>query len=231
MTYNIHHGEGIDGRIDLERIAAVIKKEKADIIALQEVDRGVLRSGKRDIPAELGKLTGMSVFFENNITYQGGEYGNAILTRLPVLSSTNTHYRMLEPKEQRGVLQLVLWLDGKSLLFLDTHLDYRDTGEPERLLHVETMKDLVKKHGNIPAIICGDFNATPDTGTYREMKKTFRDSWELSGEGKGLTIHSDKPLTRIDYIWISEQVQSLKTWVPSTLASDHLPVVGEFRLR
>ena len=90
MSYNVHHGEGSDGRIDLERIAAVIKEEKADLVALQEVDRGVLRSGKRDLPAELAKLTGMSVFFENNFGYQGGEYGNAILTRLPVLSWRRT---------------------------------------------------------------------------------------------------------------------------------------------
>src|SRR5947207_417120 len=73
MTYNIHHGEGTDSRIDLERIAALIKKEKVDLVALQEVDRGVLRTGRRDLPAELSKLTGMSYFFENNLSYEGGE--------------------------------------------------------------------------------------------------------------------------------------------------------------
>ncbi len=49
MTYNIHHGEGTDGKLDLERIAALIKQEQADIVALQEVDRSATRTGKRDL--------------------------------------------------------------------------------------------------------------------------------------------------------------------------------------
>ena len=233
LTYNIHHGEGTDGRIDLKRIARVIKEEKADIVALQEVDRGVLRSGRRDLPAELAKLTGMSVFFDNNLSYQGGEYGNAVLTRFPILMATNTHYQMLEPKEQRGVIQLVLWINGKRLLFLDTHLDFRETeeGEKERLLHVATMKELIAAHGSIPVIVCGDFNSTPNSGTHVAMKKFMQDSWELKGKGAGLTIPPEKPRTRIDYIWVSDDVKVNNVWVPQTEASDHLPVAGEFRLR
>jgi endonuclease/exonuclease/phosphatase family metal-dependent hydrolase len=60
MTYNIHHGEGPDGKVDLGRIASAIKAEKADIVALQEVDRGTLRTRQRDLTAELAKLTGMN---------------------------------------------------------------------------------------------------------------------------------------------------------------------------
>jgi endonuclease/exonuclease/phosphatase family metal-dependent hydrolase len=60
MTYNIHHAEGLDGKIDLQRIADLIKQERADIVALQEVDRGMERTAKRDLPAEFAKLTGMS---------------------------------------------------------------------------------------------------------------------------------------------------------------------------
>ena len=56
---------------------------------------------------------------------------------------------------------------------MSTHLDYRDTGEPERLLHVQTLKDLAKKYGKAAVIIGGDFNATPDSGTYQEMKKSI----------------------------------------------------------
>src|SRR6267143_4106500 len=84
MTYNIHHGEGLDGKVDLLRIADLIKHESADIVALQEVDKGVERTPRRDFPDELAALTGMTCVFSNNYSYQGGEYGNAVLTRFPV---------------------------------------------------------------------------------------------------------------------------------------------------
>src|SRR6185436_12649301 len=78
MTYNIHHGQGADGKVDLERIAALIKTQRVDIVALQEVDRGTLRTVRRDLAAELGKLTGMNFTFGKNIDYQSGAYGTAI---------------------------------------------------------------------------------------------------------------------------------------------------------
>src|SRR5688572_31668602 len=84
MTYNIHHGEGMDGKVDLERIAALIQNEQADIVALQEVDKGVERTARRDLGAELARLTGMQCVFSNNYHFQGGEYGNAVLTRFPI---------------------------------------------------------------------------------------------------------------------------------------------------
>ena len=95
MTYNIHHGEGLDGKVDLLRIAQLIQREGADIVALQEVDKGVARTARRDLPAELAELTGMACVFSNNFPYQGGEYGNAVLTRFPVRRVTNTRYQML----------------------------------------------------------------------------------------------------------------------------------------
>src|SRR5688572_26381710 len=69
MSYNIHHGEGTDGKIDLERIAKVIKREKVDIVGLQEIDRGVARTNRRDLIQELSRLTGMDFYFERNIIY------------------------------------------------------------------------------------------------------------------------------------------------------------------
>src|SRR6185436_4143043 len=89
MSYNIRHGEGMDGRVDLARIADVIRRASPDVVALQEVDRGVQRTGGVDEPAMLGELAGMQSIFEKNIPYQGGEYGNAVLTRLPILYHQN----------------------------------------------------------------------------------------------------------------------------------------------
>jgi len=77
LTYNIHHGEGVDGKLDLVRIAKVIQEVEPDIVALQEVDQNAGRSGQVDQAAELGRLTKMRSVFGGNIALQGGEYGNA----------------------------------------------------------------------------------------------------------------------------------------------------------
>ncbi len=231
MTYNIHHGEGLDGKIDLLRIAEVIKREGADIVALQEVDKGVERTARRDLPTELAALTGMTAVFSNNHPYQGGEYGNAILTRFPVKAWMNSRYKMLRPGEQRGLLQLVLDVRGREIVFMNTHIDYRGD-DSERLMNIPEIHAAAKRHDGKPVIVCGDFNDTPGSRTYLKMKEQFRDTWELIGKDDGLSYSADKPHKRIDYIWLSQDdaIEPLKIWVPQTDASDHLPVVAEFSL-
>ena len=232
MTYNIHHGAGMDGKVDLERIADLIKHEQADIVALQEVDKGVARTARRDCPAELAALTGMSCVFSNNFDYQGGEYGNAVLTRFPIKRWTNRHYKMLGPGEQRGLLQVVLEVQGRELVFLDTHLDARGDAA-ERLLSATELAAGVRLYRGRPMILCGDFNDTPGSRTHQKIAQTFADTWLVAGKGDGFTIPAEKPRKRIDYIWTSKEpaIQALKIWVPESEASDHLPVVGEFKLR
>ncbi len=231
MTYNIHHGEGLDGKVDLLRIAELIRDERADLVALQEVDRGVARTARRDLPAELAALTGMTCVFSNNFSFQGGEYGNAILSRFPIRRWTNTHYRMLIPDEQRGLLQTVVDIGGREVAFLNTHIDYRPD-DKERWANVGEIESIVAGYGNTPVILCGDFNAVPDSRVIRRVAERFDDTWAKVGDGPGLTIPVKQPAKRIDYLWVTKDgpIQPLKAWVPSTEASDHLPVVGEFRL-
>jgi endonuclease/exonuclease/phosphatase family metal-dependent hydrolase len=229
MTYNIHHGEGVDGRLDLERIAALIRDERADLAALQEVDRGVERTSRRDLPAELASLTGMTCLFRNNHAFQGGEYGNAILSRFPVKRWTNTRLRMLREGEQRGVLQAVVQVGGRDLLFLATHIDYRPD-DAERLANVEQFREMVAEYGKMPALFAGDFNDVPGSRTYAAMAAMFDDVWVKAGDGVGFTIPSREPNKRIDFLWLSHgaPLRAIRAWVPRSEASDHLPVVAEF---
>ena len=87
MTYNIHVGVGMDKKLDLQRIADVINREQPDLVGLQEVDRGVKRTEGKDEIAELAAMTQMHFEFAPNLDYQGGKYGVAILSRLPIESS------------------------------------------------------------------------------------------------------------------------------------------------
>jgi endonuclease/exonuclease/phosphatase family metal-dependent hydrolase len=229
MTYNIHHGEGLDGKLDLERIATVITNAGADLVGLQEVDRGVTRTQRRDLPAELAKLTGMAVVFSNNYSFQGGEYGNAVLSRFPVLSATNTHYRMVRPGEQRGLLQATVQVAGRPLIFAVTHIDHR-ADDTERLTNVVEIHGLFPAPNSLPVLLCGDFNDTPGSRTQIRLKERFMDAWEAVGQGTGFTHPSDQPRKRIDYQWISRgaPLRPTKAWIPATTASDHAPLVIEW---
>lgn len=232
MTYNIHHGEGLDGKVDLVRIAELIKRERADIVALQEVDKGVTRTQQRDLAGELAKLTGMTGVFSNNFHYQGGEYGNAVLTRFPVLATQNTHYQMLRTNEQRGLLELTLKVHGREVVLLNTHLDFRHD-DAERLLNLIKIREVVNAHAGQPVILCGDFNDTPASRTYSRLKLFLNDAWAMVGQGEGWTFSADHPQRRIDYVWLSptESLKPVKAWVPTSNASDHLPLLVEMELR
>lgn len=229
MTYNIHHGEGLDKKVDLKRIADLIKREQADLVGLQEVDKGMERTARRDLGAELAALTGLTCVFSNNYSIQGGEYGNAILTRFPVKQATNTHFTKVNEVEQRGILQLVLDLRGRDLVFMTTHIDHR-RDDAARWSNVGEIEALAKSHAGKPIILCGDFNDVPSSRVCRRLAETFDDTWARVGQGDGFTIPAVKPNRRIDYIWISKEGSLLprKAWVPHSEASDHLPLVAEF---
>lgn len=232
MTYNIQHGAGADNKIDLLRTAEAIKREHPDIVALEEVDKGVERTARRDLTAELAALTGMTGYFNNNFFFQGGEYGNAVLTRFPILSSTNSHYKMIRPKEQRGIIQLTLDVKGRKVLFMVTHIDYRGD-DTERLLNADEIRKFIKPYGSLPMFLCGDFNDIPGSRTYQKMHEVFSDTWELVGQGPAFTYSSLNPHKRIDYIWTShnKSIVPVKAWVPNTKASDHFPLVADFILK
>ena len=231
MSYNIHHAEGLDGKVDLERIANVLRQSNADVIALQEVDKNTERTGGIDMPAELAKRTGMNVVFGANLdNFQGGQYGTTILSRFPIESHENHLLKQSRKGEQRGVLQAVLAVNQGQLLFTCTHLDHK-ADPAERLFSETQFAALFAKHAALPALLCGDFNDTPDSELHKRLSKKWTDAWRVAGKGNGFTMSSDNPTRRIDYIWLSSKKNFKVRWldVPKTEASDHLPLVAEIR--
>jgi endonuclease/exonuclease/phosphatase family metal-dependent hydrolase len=259
VTYNIHHGEGIDSKFDLPRIAKVVLAEKPDIIALQEVDQKTKRAGGVDQPAEFARLTGMEVVFGRNIDYDGGGYGTAVLTRLPVRSSESVKLKsyyapsQLNP-EQRGV-QIVELGDneGPTLLFLCTHLDYRPPDD-ERMNSALTINELIRKRGDTLAIIAGDINARPESRVIREFAKEWKiaglettgsdgaagyeivpSSLKSEGTSRGrpiLTCPSAKPDRWIDYVMCrpAARWQVIEVRVlDEDVASDHRAMLAVLR--
>ena len=221
MTYNIHHAKGVDGKLDLKRIARLITDHNVDVVALQEVDRKTLRTGRRDMSGELAKLTGMRATFGANIPLEGGEYGNAILSRHLFDLVTNYHLPKIVAGEQRGMLEIIVHAPGGPLTFCATHLDHRRP-EEDRLASVDFIQKALA--GKTPIVLAGDFNARPDSETYRRLSMTFADAWTEVGQGDGFTIPSEGPRARIDYVWL-RGIKATRAEVLRSNASDHLPVI------
>jgi endonuclease/exonuclease/phosphatase family metal-dependent hydrolase len=104
LTYNIHHGEGMDGRFDLPRVADVVKNAQADLVALQEVDEGTQRASGVNEVTELARLTDMHAAFGKAMDFSGGAYGVAILSRWPLRGTRNDPLPSFDDREPRTAL-------------------------------------------------------------------------------------------------------------------------------
>jgi len=232
MTYNIHRGRDVDGVLDLDRIAAVIRAQNADLVALQEVGRHwSADSDFRDQPAELGRLLGMRFVFGANLDRnppKAGaprrQFGNAILTGWPVLDSHNVLLpRASADSEQRGLLVVDIDLDGEPFRLHNTHLG---VSAQDRRLQVEAIL-AEADDAAVPHALLGDFNAGPTAPELAPLFERSRDAWTVAGEGDGHTFPASGPTARIDYVLVSPQLTVSSVRVPTLAGSDHLPVVAE----
>lgn len=233
MTYNIHHcnppSEKV--KIDVEAIARVINQEKPDLVALQEVDNHTERSGKGLNQArELARLTGMKSFFVKALDYQGGEYGVAVLSRLPIVDSVG-YLLPRKPElggEDRAVAAITVQLPkNKKVIFASTHLDLK---EGNRLSQSEGIVRHFKDAG-LPMILAGDFNAMPGSATINYFDQHFTRTCKQNCLP---TIPVETPNRAIDFIMFNPAngFRALSTRVISEkYASDHLPVVAELAIQ
>ena len=230
MTYNIHVGVGMDKKLDLPRIADVIKRAHADLVGLQEVDRGVERTQRIDEIAKLARLTKMDYSFAFNLKYQGGQYGVAILSRFPIEATDHRLYKNTREAERRGFIRAELRIDGRLVNFVTTHLDYQY--EDGRVFETEQLLSALKDVGG-PLILVGDFNDVPTGGAYQLIKNQFSDTWvDTRANEPGFSYPADKPAKRIDYIWLrrSDPIRVNRIWIVNTLASDHVPVLADLKI-
>jgi endonuclease/exonuclease/phosphatase family metal-dependent hydrolase len=222
LTWNIHHGEGLDNEYDLQRIAGVISSVDPDVVCLQEVDRRTIRAGGIDQAVELAYLLDMEPVFNRCIDYQGGEYGDAVLSKLKVREVQRLN--LPGNREPRGVLGVVVTPANEPVLVCSTHFDHgRDN--PSRIEEARIVADFGKK-SPIPVILTGDLNALPDSEVLSILDEAF-----TIPNNPAPTFPAELPQRRIDYIMWSHLPgwQLVDTRVISEpLASDHRPVLAIF---
>ena len=221
LSYNIKHGRGMDGKVDLERAAAVINRLRPDLVALQEVDQRARRSGVIDQAAELGKMTDMHHAFGSFFAFEGGQYGMAILSRRPLREVTN--HRLPPGTEPRTALVATVrpLQRGPEVVFANVH--YYQTPQ-QRLDQANKLLAILQQEIR-PVIIAGDFNSQPDS----PVLKLFAPGWTVPDKGQDrFTFRSDRPRVEIDYI-IYRPAAAFEIGkidvLDEAVTSDHRPVV------
>ncbi|WP_242132472.1 endonuclease/exonuclease/phosphatase family protein [Aestuariivivens marinum] len=197
LTFNIYHGETVNAekQFDFDLLAKVINDEQPDLVALQEVDFKTNRVLGVDLVTELGLRAKMQAIFGKAMAFDGGEYGEGILSKYSFLSTKNHVLPAREGKEPRAALEVnVVIKSGDTIKFVGTHLDHTKD-ETDRINQANTINKLFAKE-NVPMIMAGDLNARPESET---MKILFS-IWKPSLPDFQPTMPSDTPSVKIDYV-------------------------------
>ncbi len=239
ITFNMCHGEGLDGNVDVERQAKFLKKYKPDIIFLQEIDMYTQRVYSENQIYKFSKnielpYRSMGI----NIKYKNGYYGDGILSRFPIEYSANYLMPLIDPNnEQRGILCNKISFGTTKLNLFSVHFP---TNFEERKLATEELINILEKiDENEVIIIGGDFNVgvekigkhkykfeKTDTYTEYEILKQYldkvnntEDTW-ISKTGSGC----------IDTIFFSKNIKLVASETINTKFSDHSAIYAEFEV-
>lgn len=205
MSYNIHHAEGTDGVVSIDRIASVIQAESPDIVGLQEVDNGWKRSNYEYQAKNLAMLLNMNYVYEPSVFYGGnyGEMGNAILTKYEILSSKS--YLLPSNIQQRSVLEVQLLIGGKVVTVLNTHFDL---DKDSRIRSAHKIEELDSD------ILVGDLNGLENSAEINILKSIF-----------DIAVNNS-----VDYIMTKNKIVSDKKIINDTVSSDHKPIIAIIKI-
>ncbi|HTP13085.1 MAG TPA: endonuclease/exonuclease/phosphatase family protein [Bacteroidota bacterium] len=240
MTFNINHSLGADGTYDLERIAGVINKSDADVVALQEVDRWTSGSANMDMMGRLSDLTGMTYAFSRNADRDGGVTGNGLLTRFPILEEKSIPLGEADRDHDRAMV-LVLDVRGMNVIIMNADFGQAESDSAQSAGCGRILTE-TEGSGFVPVILCCSLRADSSGKGITTLQPAFDDCWDVAGTGTGYTYPSALPRHRFDCIFQSItrtptdtktgrtglQAQSAK--VIATEASAHLPVSVDLKL-
>jgi endonuclease/exonuclease/phosphatase family metal-dependent hydrolase len=221
MTYNIHFGANTEGQLDLEALAQVIEAEEPDVVGLQEVSRGWIINGSVDMLVWLANRLDMNLFFGPATDAQ---WGNSLLTRIPVIEQS---YHALPTEElllKRGFIHSrLVATGGHNIDLIVTHYHNPQDGGDIRELQSQAILDYID--GMAPSIMMGDLNAQHGMEEIDMLVKWgYGDVLNLTGVEPGYTNPVPDPFRRIDYIFITPDLEASAAVVPYSEASDHLPI-------
>lgn len=233
MTYNVHSCLGMDGRISPRRIASVIERYHPDLVALQELDFGRVRSQRHDQPRLIAEALEMHLAFCPTVIHHDEQYGHALLSAFPIkiirteILHGGHQTRHVEP---RGALWVQFEFNGQKFNLMNTHFGLRPAerlAQAADLLNGSWIGAIGEEE---PLILCGDFNMFPRSEPYRALTRRLRDVQnEIERFSPLNTFSSMHPFARIDHIFVSRHFTPSNILVPrnhlTRVASDHLPLI------
>jgi len=217
-TFNVKHGENGAGRVDLRRLAAACRSLRADVLAVQEVERFARRSGFRDEMRLIARATGLRAVFGEAARRRWRSYGNALLARGPITDVEVLKLPRPADGEPRVAIVARVTVDGVGLSVGATHLSFR-RGEGAPQLDV-LLAALAERPG--PRLVLGDLNIGPDV----VLPAVTAAGYTVAPTEA--TFPAGAPRTRLDYVAVSG-LDVVSGSTPAVGTSDHLPVVAELR--
>jgi len=236
VTFNVHHGVGVDGRHDLDRLTRLLAATDADLICLQEVDRHFgPRSEHADQALALARALDRELVWAASLDEptdgpQRRQYGNALLSRLPVLE--RQVHRLPGSGEPRTALRTVVRVDGGVLAVTTSHLANRS--RPDRAAQAAVLAELAGGTG----IVAGDLNADAGAPELAPLRDRLTDAWAAapsrSDQSRRLTLHTGqgcthpvrRPRVRIDQVWVPQRSAVTAARVlDGSAVSDHHPLL------
>lgn len=230
MTYNICSGRNMARERDLEFAASVVRSVAPDFVTLNEVRSRTADIGPIDQANELGRLTGYYRVFGRSIDYAGGEYGNALLSRLPIVEHDVVHIPDPEAcddprSEHRTVLRSILMAGDRRIRVLCTHFGLLDSEQENA---VDTVMRLLEEE-DMPTLLMGDLNLSPEAPALAPLFEALTDV--CGGRAEPLTFPSDEPECKIDYIFHTAHFETEAAYSMDTQCSDHRPLIAELKLK
>lgn len=210
--------------IDFEIMAEAIKKCDADVVGLNEMyDKSHMEEFDSQT-RKLSELTGMKYYkFAKACTLEEGTFGNGILSKIPIVSAEVIPVPEEEIKtgtdlyEPRCLLKVKLE-NGFYILVIHFGLN-----EDEHIHAVKTVMENLEKE---KCILMGDFNVMPDNAVLNPIKEKMKDTADLFAEPL-MSFPSDKPFKKIDYIFVSKDIDVLSADIPEIISADHRPHTAE----
>ena len=223
VCYNLHNGFDTKGYLGLEALASNIEAFEPDIVALQEISRGWLISGRVDMAEWLSLRLDMPYIYGDTA---GTMWGNVILSRFKITEYHNESLPSDGLPLKRGFTHAVIEIsNNQAVNVIATHFHHVESDSDIRQTQAEALLAYANNLENI--IIMGDLNTTPETPVIQLfISAGFIDVLSLIEPPPAYTFHADNPDMRIDYILISPNMKASQIEVLQSTTSDHFAITA-----